>query len=209
MSRPTGNIVKVKRSSEKNNSKVKAISDYRRLASRMASKANKRIERLEKNKLTDSPAYKQYLETGGVRFGVKGKTYNEVQAEVARLNKFIHSKTSTIKGINTTLKEMADNTGIKYESMKELREKSAKFFELSNKVEEYLRNVDDMASAIGYQKIWEAINTYTQDAEIDLSDGTADVDSMIEAVTKALKEYETADVGNDPDSTNWFYSIED
>ncbi|WP_457816372.1 hypothetical protein, partial [Staphylococcus aureus] len=131
-----------------------AINAYRKEASRLVSLANKRVQRLELNGLTDSPAYKAYIASGG-KFGVRGKSHNELQQEVARLNRFINSTTSTIKGVNKTLKEMADNTGITYRDLKELRAKSSKFFELANKVEQYLRTVDDMASAIGYQKIWE------------------------------------------------------
>lgn len=171
-------------------SKADRINAYRREASRLASKANKRIERLEKNDLTDSPAYKTYVEGKG-RFGVKGKTYNELQSEVSRLNNFINSNTSTIRGINSNLKDMAKNTGIKYKNLKDLRRKSAKFFELASKVEQYLRTVEDMASAIGYQKIWEAINQYTKASEIDLSSGEADIESMIGSVTEALKAYES------------------
>lgn len=170
--------------------KADRINAYRRHASRLASKANKRIKRLEKNDLTDSPAYKTYIKGKG-RFGVAGKTYNELQAEVSRLNGFINSNSSTIRGINSTLKEMAKNTGIKYQNLKELRRKSSKFFELASKVEQYLRNVEDMASAIGYQKIWQAINEYTRSAEVDLSSGEADIDGMISSVTSAIKTYES------------------
>lgn len=169
--------------------KVAAIKAYRKEASRLASIANKRVERLEKNNLQSSPAYQTYLATGG-RFGVKGKTYNEVQAEVSRLKRFIDSNTSTISGVNNTLKEMAKNTGIKYKNLEDLRSKSTKFFELASKVEQYLRTVEDMASAIGYQKIWEAINQYTQDGKIDLSAGEVDIDSMVDSVSKALAEYD-------------------
>lgn len=170
--------------------KEQRIAEFRAEASRLASMANKRIERLERNKLTDSPAYQQYVKDGKVRFGVRGKTYNEVQAEMARLNRFINSQTSTIGGINTMLKEMATNTGIKYSNLTELREKSSKFFELASKVEQYLRTVDDMASAIGYQKIWEAINTYTKEQNLELNDGEVDIDNMVKAVTDALKKFD-------------------
>lgn len=169
--------------------KAQRIAAYRIEASRLASLANKRIQRLEKNGLTDSPAYKKYLETGG-KFGVRGKDYNQVQAEVARLKRFIDSQTSTVKGVNKILKEMAENTGIKYDNLKDLRSKASKFFELSSKVEQYLRTVDDMASAIGYQKIWESINQYVESGEIDLSSSDGDIDGMVKAVTDAIKEYE-------------------
>lgn len=171
-------------------SKAKKISEDRREASRLASLANKRVQRLEANGLQDSPAYQMYLKTGG-KFGVKGKTHNELQQEVSRLKRFIDMNTSTVKGVTTTLKEMAANTGISYANMKELKQKSAKFFELASKVEQYLRTVEDMASAIGYQKIWETINQYVKSGEIDLSSADGDIDGMVKAVTDAIKQYET------------------
>ena len=171
-------------------SKAKKISEDRREASRLASLANKRAQRLEANGLQDSPAYQMYLKTGG-KFGVKGKTHNELQQEVSRLKRFIDMNTSTVKGVTNTLKEMAANTGISYANMKELKQKSAKFFELASKVEQYLRTVEDMASAIGYQKIWETINQYVKIGEIDLSSADGDIDGMVKAVTDAIKQYET------------------
>ena len=170
--------------------KAKKIIADRKEASRLASLANKRAQRLEANGLQDSPAYQMYLKTGG-KFGVKGKTHNELQQEVSRLKRFIDMNTSTVKGVTTTLKEMAANTGISYANMKELKQKSAKFFELASKVEQYLRTVEDMASAIGYQKIWETINQYVKSGEIDLSSADGDIDGMVKAVTDAIKQYET------------------
>ena len=169
--------------------KQEKIKEYRKEASRLASLANKRVNRLESNDLKDSPAYKKYIEDGG-KFSVKGKSHNELQHEVARLRRFISAETSTVKGVNRTLKDMANNTGIKYTNLKDLRNKASKFFELSSKVEQYLRNVDDIASAIGYQKIWETINQYTKKGEIDLNGSEQDIDKMVELVTTALKTVE-------------------
>ena len=174
----------------KKKQKEAEIRKFRREASRMASMANKRVERLEKNGFYDSPAYRGYIASGGGKFGVKGKTYNEVQAEVARMRAFIEANTSTISGLNNYLVGMAENTGIKYSNMKDLYQKSGKFFELSNKVEEYLRTVEDMASAIGYQKIWEAVNVYTQQNKIDLSSANLDIDAMIGEISNAITEFE-------------------
>ena len=188
-------------------SKETRVKAFRAEASRKASLANKRIQRLEKAGLKDSPAYQRYIKDGGQRFGVRGKTYREVQSEVARLDRFISSQTSTIKGVNAVLKDMAANTGIKYKNLTELRKKSAKFFELASKVEQYLRTVDDMASAIGYKKIWEVINTYTQEANVDLGDADLKIDEMVERVTNAIKEYDdpinmTVNVTNE--TSEWF-----
>ena len=42
------------------------------------------------------------------------------------------------------------------------------FFRVAEKVEEYLRLVEDSASAIGYHKIWEVVNVVVEHEEIDL-----------------------------------------
>lgn len=169
--------------------KRQRIREYRKEASRLSAIANKRVERLNKNKLTSSPAYQQYI-AGQQKFSVKGKTFNEVQAEMSRLRGFLAAKTSTVRGANQVMKDIAANTGIKYKNLTELKAKSAKFFELASKIEQYLRNVHDAASAIGYQKIWEAINEEVQEKKIDLEDGEANLDVMIERVSNALVEYE-------------------
>lgn len=189
------------------NTKTDNIKAMRKEASRLASLANKRVARLERNELKDSPAYKQYIESGG-KFGVKGKDYNQVQQELSRLRRFIDSQTSTVKGTIDNLKTMAANTGITYKNLKDLKQKSSKFFELAGKVEQYLRTVDDMASAVGYQKIWEAINEYTDKAKIDLGDSEANIDTMIAAVTDAIKEYETPDTINEINE-NFYYRLTD
>ena len=170
---------------------------------KLTAKANKRIERLEKNGLESSPAYQKWVSDGEVKFSVKGKDHNQLQKEVARLKRFLNSETSTVRGVNRTLKEMASNTGIKYKNLKDLRKKSAKFFELASKVEQYLRTVDDIASAIGYQKIWEAINKYTKQRGEALGDGEADIDAMVRTVTDMLNA--TNLEKSKGDSGDWWY----
>lgn len=164
----------------------KAQAEFRKEVSRLASLANKRIQRLEAAKLTDSPAYQKWVENGAVKFGVKGKTFNQLQSEMARLNRFINAQTSTVRGINSNLKEMAANTGIKYGTLKELRSKAASFFELASKVEQYLRTVNDMASAIGYHKIWEVINEYVEREKIDLSGAENNIDELSKMVSELI-----------------------
>lgn len=183
------------------------VKQYRKEASKVISMANKRLTRLEKSKLTDSPAYSKYVDNNeNPRFSVKGLNHNDLQREMSKVKKFVQSKTSTVRGINTTLKEMANNTGIKYKNLKELRSKASKFFELSSKVEQYLRNVDDIASAIGYQKIWEAINTYVKNESIDLKDSEKDIDSMVQAVTQLINGFESGNqFAMKGDDSNWWF----
>lgn len=102
---------------------------------------------------------------------------------------------------------MAKNTGIKYKNLYDLRSRADKFFELASKVEQYLRTVDDIASAIGYQKIWEAINTYTKESKTDLANSETDIDSLVENVTKMLNganHLEDLENGTDADD-GWFF----
>lgn len=166
--------------------KYERIRAYRQEASRLASKANKRIERLEKSDLKSSPAYQKWVKDGSVRFGVKGKTYNEVQAEVARLNNFLNSETSTIRGVENVLKTMADNTGIKYDDLSDLRAKASNFFEIASKLEQYYRTVLDMGSAIGYQELWEVINSYVATEELDLSAADLDIEQATQRILQAM-----------------------
>lgn len=161
---------------------------YRKEVSRLSSLANKRLVRLEKGGLTDSPAYSRWVDDGKVKFGVKNKSYNDLQKEMSRLKRFINSNTSTVRGINNTLKDMAKNTGIKYNNIKDLRAKSSKFFELSSKVEQYLRTVEDMASAIGYNKIWEVINEYVQVESVNLGSAETNIDDLVSVVSKILAQ---------------------
>lgn len=187
--KPDGQKFKA-RAKKSKEAKKQRVSEYRKEASRLAAMANKRVARLEANNLQDAPAYKGYLESGGGKFSVKGKTHNELQREVSRMQKFIVAKTSTVTGVNTYLKGIAANTGIKYTNMKDLKAKAATFFTLSNKVEEYLRTVEDMASAIGYQRIWEAVNEYVQTARIDMADANLSIDDMVLTISKAIAELE-------------------
>ena len=147
--------------------------------SRKASMANKRLKRLEQKGLTSSPAYKHWLESGGQKFSVKGKNYNELQAELARVNHFIDAKTSTIRGLNKVLKDIAKTTGIETKDIVKIQNHAVKFFELTSKVEQYLRNTEDSASAIGYRKIFEVVSNYVKQEKLDLGKSKQDVEAMI------------------------------
>lgn len=161
---------------------VKKASDkykeLRKEVSRMASMANKRIDRLERNNLTMLPAYQAWESNGSVRFSVKGKSYEETQAEYWRLKKFLDDRTSTVKQANDFLKEMAENTGIQYQGLEDLKAKSAKFFELADLIKQYNQSINQSAQALDYQKIWKDINTYVLDTDADLADAMSSEEQL-------------------------------
>lgn len=162
--------------------------DYQSLkreVSRLASMANKRLVRLEKNGFEDSPAYKQWIESGGEKFSVRGKDYNELQKELARVRQFVNAKTSTIRGAQSVLKAIAANTGANFKG-KELWAQASNFFRVASMIEQYIRNTENVASAIGYQKIWTAINQYTQANDIDLAAMQVDMEQMVGNIAQMI-----------------------
>lgn len=162
--------------------------DYQALkreVSRLTSMANKRLVRLENNGFEDSPAYKQWIESGGEKFSVRGKDYNALQKELARVRQFVNAKTSTIRGAQSVLKAIAANTGANFKG-KELWAQASNFFRVASMIEQYIRNTEDVASAIGYQKIWTAINQYTQANDIDLAAMQVDMEQMVGNIAQMI-----------------------
>ena len=181
---------------------------YRKEASKVISMANKRVARLEKSNLTDSPAYAKLVDSkGSPKFSVRGLDHNQLQSEMSKVKKFVQAKTSTVRGINTTLKEMANNTGIKYKNLKDLRSKASSFFTLASKVEQYLRNVEDVASAIGYQKIWEAINQYVKSENLEFDEVENSLDGLTNIIDGLLNGYDKGDIFTMNNDDDGFYFL--
>lgn len=183
-----GEMTKKHREASGKEQRMKA---YRAEARRKVSLANKRIRRLEEQGLTNSPAYQALVKNGKVRFSVKGKDFNETQAEVAQLDRFINATTSTVRGIINHTKNLAKITNFKYNKVAELKQSLDLFFELSSTIEQYLRSVHDMASAIGYQKIWESINVYIEKNKVDLADANVNIEQLITDISNAIVEEES------------------
>ena len=186
--------------------KVKRLQYLRKEANRLASMANKRVRRLEQNNLTDAPAYQAFIQGGG-KFSTKGKGYNELQQEISRLQSFLNSETSTVRGYNRVLKEMANNTGIKYKNLADLKEKAKNFFELHSKVEQYLRHIQDVASAYSSTQVFESINTYVQQNKVNLASDQLDIDGMIAKVGEALIAHD--EPFKAPFGENMWYELSD
>ena len=143
--------------------------DLKAEVSRMASLANKRIKRLEKNELTELPAYKSWQDNGSIKFSVAGKDYNQLQSEFWRLKNFIDNKTSTVREANKFLKEMAKNTGLQYKGLEDLKKQTTQFFKLADKIKEYYKSSEKSALSLDYQKIWEQINVQIKQGIIDIT----------------------------------------
>lgn len=162
------------------------VPEFRKEVRRLTAIANKRIQRLEAKDWGDSPALRALKEEGIAKFSVKGKTHQEVQTMAARLLKFLNAETSTVRGAVEDIKETAKITGITYDSVKDLKAKAKKFFELASKIKQYLKSQQDTAAALNYRQIWNQINQYVEEQEIDLSAAETSVESLLEDVDEIL-----------------------
>lgn len=188
---------------------VKLASDkyleLKKEVSRMASMANKRLNRLESNNLTLLPAYREWEQHGAIKFSVRGKNYNQLQSEYWRLKHFLDDRTSTVRQANKFLREMAENTDIKYRGLEDLKSKSKQFFELAEKIKQYNMTINQSAQALDYQKIWQQINTYVNNTNTDLASAISS-DEQLERFLQFMEKVQPVEdkkegyaVGNDWD----------
>ncbi len=159
--------------------------EFRAEARRLVSMANKRIRRMNKNGL-DTPAMRALQKDGIAAFSVKGKTFNEVQAEYYRMQRFLNDATSTVKGANEMLKTMADNIGFKYKKIKDIQAYAKQFFDLAERIKQYLKQTETAANALNYRKIWTSINEYVQESSVDLAGAETDLQELAEIIGNKL-----------------------
>lgn len=159
---------------------------FRQEASRLVSMANKRLKRIEEQGLIESPAYKQFIENGGQKFGIRGKSQAEVKQEVARMNQFLNQQTSTVRGTKKYLTNVANSVGItKIDNFRILQDQLNSFFRGVDKVKEYLKNSKEVSVAIGYEKIFEVVSNYVEEVGSDLDEIDNLVEQMAEKVMSA------------------------
>lgn len=177
--------------------KEKRINQMKKEIQQKMNTANKRLKRLEKYGYTDSPAYAGLYKKHGwtkekSRFSVKGKNADEIQKEYIRINRFLKDKTSTVRGVNNLLRETADNIGVRYKNLKQLRSLLTNFFALASKAQQYLKNKEREDEAYDYNKIHKGIRSLIKGKrgrngrkKIDLS-RTKDVEQYIDKLIEEI-----------------------
>lgn len=136
-------------------------------ARRLVSNANKRLKRLEDNNLLESPAYKQWIENGEQKFSVKGKYGDELRQEIARMEHFMKLKTSTISGAKDYFDNVAKAIDMPINEYhrndyNQLQLELKTFFDVAEKVKEFLLNSKQVSVAIGYSKVFEEVSNYVE-----------------------------------------------
>ena len=176
----------------KDKANKKRVLAKKREIQKLMNKANKRLKRLEQANLKTSPAYQGLYREGGwtekeSRFGVKGKTAKEINREYIRIKNFLNDSTSTVRGATKVLKETAKNVGLKYRTVRELKEISPKFFELASKARQYLESSNRQAEALDYNKIFNAVNRLTKKGKLDL-ENVVDVGERVNAIINEIDD---------------------
>lgn len=173
--------------------------ELRQEARRLVSLANKRLKRIEQQGLTESPAYKKFVEDGKQKFGIRGKNTEEVKQEIARMNDYLKKQTSTVKGTKQYLNNVANSVGITdFGNYKDLQKQLNTFFRGVDKVRDYLRNSKEVSVAIGYSKIHEVVSDYVE----EVGDNLDSIDDLVEEM--AGKVIEGAGYGKVDDILNNF-----
>lgn len=177
--------------------KINKTPEYERLkkeVSRLASMANKRLKRLELKGYTDTPSFQAWeSDRGGVKFSVRGKSYNELQSEYWRVKKFLDARTSTIRGANNYLREIARGIGADQMDIKDLKNYSKNFFRLADRIKQYDKSLGNAARALDYQRIWQEINTLIEDDEtayklaLEANDSIDNLDELLERFISSFR----------------------
>lgn len=159
----------------------------RREASRLASMANKRLKRLEEQNLLNTPAYKSWFESGGKKFGIRGKTNKQVQYEMSRINKFLKMQTSTVTGAKQNLKDIADRIGIyNWDNIEDLNTRISNYYMLSDRVLEYSRTLQSLGASLNYEKVGEIVADYMEEVRGQVTMSDKEVVLLTQKVAEAV-----------------------
>jgi hypothetical protein len=158
-------------------SKDNVIIKMRKDVQTMNAQFRKRMIRLEHKGYTDTPAYKAWEEMGKPKFSVRGKSENEIQSQYYKLRKLLDMRTSTVRGYNAYVKELASGLGIKG-SIDNIRKQEALIFKTADKIKQYAKSINMIAESMDYKKILKEI---TKLVELDNKSWETDKKSYNEA----------------------------
>ena len=102
------------------------------------------------------------------------------------MNKFLKQTTSTVRGTKKYLTNVAEQVGIvDYNSYQSLNSQLKDFFEVSDRVREYLKNSKEVSVSIGYKKIWEQVNEYAETVGKEFNSLNSDIVEIAKSITQA------------------------
>lgn len=182
-------------------SKRKKRNELAKEVSRMAQMANKRINRLEKNNLQMTSAYKTWERQGKPHYSVKGKNYQQLQSEYWKIKKVIDNENSLVKTANANLRQMNIELGFaETKNMNTIKQNLNGFWDVFSKIKQYTDTLEGSDYNIGSPRIKEMISDYVKTNKVDLSN-IDEVKSAIEKIKTDVDEY--ASIPYDVSSKAW------
>lgn len=154
------------------------------IVSQLANTANKRIKAMERAHEKASPAYRGVIKSGGT-FGVKGKSYADLQSEVKREIRFLKHKTSTLSGWKQVKQETI--TKLESQGIEFTKEQWDDFFEAYDKLVE--RVPDAEINNIKYD-VFKEITAMMEDKANSPEDIALELESKVNKVYKENKKLE-------------------
>lgn len=158
----------------------------------MIKRANQRLLRLEQGGLTSSHGYQAAQDVTGrgkPRFGIGGKSLEELQDIRRKARNFLDYKSSTVTGSKELLKSYAKQMRVPFSDDPErLVEESSKFFRLSNYVQEYIRNTSQERH-ISSDEVFMGISRAVDAGNVDLDDiNFEDFDLNMDQMERIIQE---------------------
>ena len=166
-------------------------SELRQAVSRLASTANKRLQRLSKNDLI-SPAQIEAKESGG-KFSTRGKSELQLQVEFRRVSNFLTQRTSTVTGARQMEEEtrqvLKNQYGIDM-SKDDYRKMLTGYNQIMNESPDYV------SRALRYK--------YLRDTNMTLADNQMTTTDISDAITSMLTRYYSAGGTQYDGTANYF-----
>lgn len=157
---------------------------FRNQVQKLVNRANALLDKLERENLENTPSYHTFTTSEGrSRFGIKGLTNEEVNAEYQRVKAFLDNSTSTIKGAKNYLRNMAHITGLSYG---EVQTSLPDFWAIADEVRKSLNAAKMNYLALDSERVIEAVRGVIQSRESD----SRSIGNLGDALERALDELE-------------------
>lgn len=171
LSMDSGDILRLERTNPK---------ELRRITSRLASAARKRVQRVGEAGFVP-PAVQQLQRSGGIQ-SIRGRDLQQVKKEFQKLRLFLRDEQSTVKGAREFAQETARNLGMEDLTPAQL----GRVLEVWGRVKE--RYGDVLGNAMHYDKTLDFIRDEVKAGETDLD---TLLDKASERITELYEETET------------------
>ena len=169
--------------------------EFRQRVLKLQSAVNKRLKRIEENKLTDNPTYRALKERlperdgGGVRFSMKGKNNNELTSHYWQLINTYNSAYGSVQNIRKHMESLAKYTGINIKgNTLEMTQQTGDFFKIADTISDYLDNVGNKAQALDYRRLHTAVREVIQKNKVELSAIRNDAKQLETLIRESMKE---------------------